>query len=60
MIKSGWLDGYDPRTVKKEAAYIIDALWEEFTALREVYQRASEQRKGMFIFVGYQGEETDD
>jgi hypothetical protein len=59
LIKSGWLDGYDPRSVKKEADYIIDELWKEFTALRKVYRRASEQRKGILIFAGYQGEETD-
>jgi hypothetical protein len=59
LIKSGWLDGYDPRSVKKEAVYIIDELWKEFTALREVYRRAAEQRKGMLIFEGYQGAETD-
>jgi hypothetical protein len=55
LLESGWLDGYDPRPVKKEADYIIDGLWKEFTVLREVYRRASEQRKGMLIFVGYQG-----
>jgi hypothetical protein len=60
LLKSGWLDGYDPRSVKKEADYIIGELWKEFTALLEVYRRASEQRKGMFIFAGYQGKETDD
>jgi hypothetical protein len=53
LLKSGWLDGYDPRSVKKEADYIIDELWKEFTALLEVYRRASEQRKGMLIFAGY-------
>jgi hypothetical protein len=60
LLKSGWLEGYDPRAVKKEADYIIDELWKEFTALLEVYRRASEQRKGMLIFVGYQGEEIED
>jgi hypothetical protein len=60
LLKSGWLDGYNPRSVKKEAGYIIDELWKEFTILREVYRGASEQRKGMLIFVGYQGKETDD
>jgi hypothetical protein len=60
LLKSGWLDGYDPRSVKKEADYIIDELWKEFTALREVYRGASEQRKGMLIFVEYQGKEIDD
>jgi hypothetical protein len=60
LIQSGWLEGYDPRLVKKEAAYIIEELWKEFTALREVYRRASEQRKGMLIFAGYQGKEKDD
>jgi hypothetical protein len=53
LLKSGWLDGYDPRSVKKEADYIIDELWKEFTLLREVYRRASKQRKGMLVFVGY-------
>ncbi|MDR2630820.1 MAG: DUF1877 family protein [Spirochaetaceae bacterium] len=60
LIKSGWLDDYAPRSVKKEADYIINELWQEFIALQEIYRKASEQRKGMFIFVGYQGEETDD
>jgi hypothetical protein len=60
LLKSGWLDGYDPRSVKKEADYIIDELWKEFTALLEVYRRASEQQKGMLIFVGYQGKEIDE
>jgi hypothetical protein len=60
LLKSGWLDGYDPRSVKKEADYIISELWKEFTVLLEVYRRASEQRKGMLIFVGYQGKEKDD
>jgi hypothetical protein len=60
LLKFGWLDEYDPRSVKKEAAYVVDELWKEFTVLREVYRRASEQGKGMFIFVGYEGEETDD
>jgi hypothetical protein len=60
LLKSGWLDGYDPRSVKKEAAYVIDELWKEFTALQEVYRKASEQGKGMFVFVGYQGMELTD
>jgi hypothetical protein len=60
LLKSGWLDGYDPRSVKKETDYIIDELWKEFTVLQEVYRRASEQRKGMLIFAGYQGKEIDD
>jgi hypothetical protein len=59
LLKSGWLDGYDPRSVKKETNYIIDELWKEFTILLKVYRRASEQRKGMLIFVGYQGKEID-
>jgi hypothetical protein len=59
LLKSGWLDGYDPRSVKKEAGYIIDELWKEFTALREIYRKALEQRNGILIFVGYRGEETD-
>jgi hypothetical protein len=60
LLKSGWLDGYDPRSVKKEADYIFDELWKEFTVLLEVYRRASKQRKGMLIFVGYQGKEIDE
>jgi hypothetical protein len=60
LIKSGWLEGYDPRSVKKEADYIIEELWKEFTVLQEVYRRATAQRKGMLIFVKYQGEDTDD
>jgi hypothetical protein len=59
LLKSGWLDGYDPRSVKKEADYIIGELWKEFTDLREIYRKAMEQRKGILIFVGYQGAETD-
>jgi hypothetical protein len=53
LLKSGWLDKYDPRAVKKEAGYIIGELWKEFTAVREVYRSAAEQRKGMLIFAGY-------
>jgi hypothetical protein len=60
LLTSGWLDDYDPRSVKKEAAYIIDELWKEFTALRGVYRRALEQRKGMLMFAGYRGGETED
>ena len=60
LIKFGWLEGYDLRQVKKEAQYIIDELWKECTALKEVYRRASEQRKGMLIFAGCQGAEGDD
>jgi hypothetical protein len=60
LLKSPWLEGYDPRSVKKEAGYIIDELWKEFTSLLDVYRRASEQREGMLIFAGYQGEEIKD
>jgi hypothetical protein len=60
LLKAGWFDGYDPRSVKKEAGYIIDELWKEFTALREIYRKALEQQKGILIFVGYQGSEADD
>jgi hypothetical protein len=60
LLKSGWLDGYDSRAVKKESDYIIDELWKEFIVLQEVYRMAAEQRKGMLIFAGYQGNETDD
>ena len=60
LLKSGWLNGYDPRAVKKEARYIIDELWQECTALSEIYRRAREQRKGMLIFSGYRGAETGD
>jgi hypothetical protein len=59
LLKAGWLDGYNPRSVKKEAGYIVDELWKEFIALREIYRKALAQRKGILIFVGYQGEETD-
>jgi hypothetical protein len=60
LLKSGWLDGYDPRSVKKEADYIIAELWKEFILLRDVYRKASEQGKGMFMFAGYQGNDFDD
>jgi hypothetical protein len=60
LLKSGWLEGYDPRSVKKEAGYIIDELWKEFTVLLKVYRSASEQRKGMLILAGYQGTATED
>ncbi|MDR1507457.1 MAG: YfbM family protein [Treponema sp.] len=52
LLKLPWLEDYDPRSVKKEADFIIGELWKEFTALREVYRKASEQGKGMLIFVG--------
>jgi hypothetical protein len=57
LIKSGWLDGYDKRSVKKEAQYIISALQEEYISLRDVYEKAAKNKKGMLIFVGYEGEE---
>jgi hypothetical protein len=60
LLKSGWLEDYNPRSVKKEADYIIAELWKEFISLREVYRKAAEQQKGMFIFVGYQGNDSDD
>jgi hypothetical protein len=60
LLKSGWLDGYDPRSVKKETDYITDELWKEFIALREIYGKASKQQKGILIFMGYEGYETDD
>ncbi|MCL2031772.1 MAG: YfbM family protein [Methanomassiliicoccaceae archaeon] len=58
LIKHGWLEGYDPKSVMKEADYIISAVRDEFTELREIYRRAAEQNKGMAIFVRY--EEIDD
>jgi hypothetical protein len=54
LSESGLLDEHDHGSVKKEAAYVIDELWKEFTAMREVYRRASEQGKGMFIFTQLQ------
>jgi hypothetical protein len=60
LLKSGWLDGYNPRSVKKEANYIIDELWKEFNVLLEIYRIAAEQRKGMLIFIWYQEKKKDD
>ncbi|MDR3282112.1 MAG: YfbM family protein [Candidatus Methanoplasma sp.] len=60
LVKSGWLDGYDRRDVKKEASFIVGELWSEFVLLREVYRKAARQGKGMLIFIGYQpGEDSD-
>ncbi|MCL1815566.1 MAG: YfbM family protein [Treponema sp.] len=56
LIKSGWLDAYDPRSVKKEASFIINELWNGFAVLQELYLKAAEQQKGILIFVGYQGD----
>ena len=55
LLKAGWLDEYDKRSVKKEAGYIIGVLWDECAALREVYRKAAEQQKGMVVFMGYEG-----
>jgi hypothetical protein len=57
LMKSGWLDGYDKRSVKKEAQYIISALQEEFASLRDVYEKAAKNKKGMLIFVGYEDDD---
>jgi hypothetical protein len=59
LIKSGWLDGYDKRSVKKEAAYIISALQEEYISLRNMYEKAAKNKKGMLIFVGYEGDDDE-
>ena len=56
LIKSGWLDAYDKRSIKENAGYIIEELWKEFAALRETYRKAVEQGKGMAIFMGYEGD----
>jgi hypothetical protein len=56
LLKAGWLDGYDKREVKKEAAYIFGELWNEFVLLREVYRRAAKQQQGMAIITGYEGD----
>jgi hypothetical protein len=55
LIKAGWLDGYDKRAVKKEAAYIFGELWNEFVLLREVYHKAAKQQQGIVIITGYEG-----
>ena len=56
LLKSGWLDGYDERSVKEEADHIIGELWNEFVDLQKVYRKAAEQNKGMLLIVGYVGE----
>ena len=57
LIKSGWLDGYDKRSVKKNAEYIIDMLCEEFETLQDIYNIAAGQNIGMLIFAGYEKDE---
>jgi len=56
LLKSGWLEGYDKRSVKEEADYIISELWNEFVDLQKVYRKAAEQNKGLLLIVGYLGE----
>jgi hypothetical protein len=58
LITAGWLDGYDKRAVKKEAAYILGELWNEFVLLREVYRKAASQQQGMAIITGYEGTQS--
>jgi sugar fermentation stimulation protein len=53
LIKSGWLSGYDKRSVKKEADYIKTTLLAQFAMLRTPYLQAAAQGKGVVIFVGY-------
>lgn len=60
LIKSGWLEGYDKKSVIKEANYIIGGLWEEFVQLREIYRKATEEMKGILNFVGYVATNTED
>ena len=40
---------------KKEAGFIIGELWKEFVKLKKVYRKATEQQKGMVVFIGYGG-----
>jgi hypothetical protein len=60
LPKSGWLDGYDKRLVKKEADYIVTSLWAEFAMMRTAYIIAAGNGKGLLIFTGYQGEFSTD
>lgn len=53
LIKSGWLDDYDKRSVKKEADYIKTTLLAQFAMLRTPYLQATALGKGMAVFVGY-------
>jgi len=55
LIKAGWLADYDKRSVKKEAGFIIGELWKEFVKLKKVYRKATEQQKGIVVFIGYGG-----
>jgi len=55
LVKAGWLADYDKRSVKKEAGFIIGELWKEFVKLKKVYRKATEQQKGMVVFIGYGG-----
>ena len=55
LLKAGWLEGYDKKSIKKEADYILGELWNEFVLLREVYRRAAEQKRGIVIITGYEG-----
>jgi len=59
LIDSGWLDGYDEKSVKKEADNIIGMLWEEFVLLRSAYVKAAEENKGMAVFGTYVEDDDD-
>ncbi|MCL2148685.1 MAG: YfbM family protein [Methanomassiliicoccaceae archaeon] len=49
-----WLVGYDPKSAKREAEYIIDALLDEFIELRGAYRQAAEEGLGMAVYVRYE------
>lgn len=53
LIKSGWLDDYDKRSIKREADNIIAELATQFVLLRKTYLRAAAREMGLVIFVGY-------
>jgi len=53
LIKTGCLDEYNRRSIKKEADYIKSELWKEFINLREIYNKAKQQENGILIFTGY-------
>ena len=53
LIKFGEFDNIDVREAKRNADIIVEALWEDFVRLREVYCMAAARNAGMVIFVSY-------
>jgi hypothetical protein len=57
LLKAGWLEAYDKKSIINDADYMISLLADEFSALRGVYQKAAGQGKGMLVYAGFEGED---